>query len=99
MSADILQPLLQKIREDEKVPDAWKTGYLVTLSKKGDPSQRGNWQRIMFLSMASKLLSVIILERMKVTLDKKLRSEKQGSAETDHILTKLLHCVSSPNSP
>ena len=90
-SAEMLQPLLQKIWEEEKVPDAWKIGYLVKLPKKGDLSQCGNWRGIMLLSIASKVLTRVILERMKEALDKELRPEQAGFRQnrscTDQIAT------------
>lgn len=90
-SAEMLQPLLQKIWEEEKIPDAWKTGYLVKLPKKGDLSQCGNWRGIMLLSIASKVLTRVILERMKEALDKELRPEQAGFRQnrscTDQIAT------------
>lgn len=65
-----------KDRERGKNPDAWKTGYLGKLLKKGDVSQCGNWREIMRLSNASKVPTKVILERMKEALNKELRSEQ-----------------------
>ena len=76
MSAEMLQPLLQKIWEQEHVPADWRLGYLVKLPKKGDLSQCGNWRGIMLLSVPSKVLTRVILERLKEALDKKLRTEQ-----------------------
>ncbi|KAL6491468.1 hypothetical protein MHYP_G00018130 [Metynnis hypsauchen] len=90
-TAEILYPLLQKIWEQEKVPADWKLGYLVKLPKKGDLSQCGNWRGIMLLSIPSKVLTRIILERLKKALDQRLRSEQAGFRQdrscTDHIAT------------
>ncbi|KAL6479464.1 hypothetical protein MHYP_G00128970 [Metynnis hypsauchen] len=77
-TAEILHPLLQKIWEQEKVPADWKLGYLVKLPKKGDLSQCSNWRGIMLLSIPSKVLTRIILERLKKALDQRLRSEQAG---------------------
>jgi len=91
MSAEMLQPLLQKIWEQEHVPADWRLGYLVKLPKKGDLSQCGNWRGIMLLSVPSKVLTRVILERLKEALDKKLRTEQAGFRQdrscTDHIAT------------
>ncbi|CAH8619556.1 unnamed protein product, partial [Heterobilharzia americana] len=56
----------------------WKKGYLVKLPKKGDLSVCKNWRGITFLSTSSKILSCIILERLKNALDSKLRPEQAG---------------------
>ena len=58
------------------VPDDWKRGLLVKLTKKGDLSWCGNWRGIMLLSIPSKVLTRIILNRMKVAVDKALRDEQ-----------------------
>jgi hypothetical protein len=90
-TAEMLHPLLLKIWEQEQVPADWKLGYLVKLPKKGDLSQCGNWRGIMLLSIPSKVLTRIILERLKEALDKRLRSEQAGFRQdrscTDHIAT------------
>lgn len=90
-TAEMLHPLLAKIWEQEQVPADWKLGYLVKLPKKGDLSQCGNWRGIMLLSIPSKVLTRIILERMKEALDKELRAEQAGFRQdrscTDHIAT------------
>ena len=91
VSAEILQPLLQKIWEDEEMPENWKIGYMVKLPKKGDLSLCNNWRGIMLLSVPSKILTRVILERLKEALDKKLRPEQAGFRKerscTDHIAT------------
>ena len=90
-SAEMLQPLLQKIWEQEQVPADWRRGHLVKLPKKGDLSQCGNWRGIMLLSVPSKVLTRVILERLKDALDKRLRAEQAGFRQdrsgTDHIAT------------
>lgn len=90
-SAEMLQPLLRKIWEQEQVPLDWKRGHLVKLPKKGDLSQCGNWRGIMLLSVPSKVLTRVILERLREALDKRLRPEQAGFRQdrscTDHIAT------------
>ena len=68
-STEMLHPLLIKICETEQIPEEWKKGYLVKLPKKGDLSSCNNWRGIMLLSIPSKILTRIILERLKKALD------------------------------
>ncbi|KAL8596941.1 hypothetical protein ACOMHN_027887 [Nucella lapillus] len=77
-STDMLHPLLVKIWETEAVPEDWKKGFLVKLPKKGDLSLCNNWRGIMLLSIPGKVVSRIILERLKTALDKTLRDEQAG---------------------
>ncbi len=64
--------------------------YIVKLPKKGDLSTRGNW-RGMLLSIPSKIMCRIILDRIQNALDKKLRTEQAGFRKekscTDQIAT------------
>ena len=61
------------------------------LPKKGDLSSCNNWRGIMLLSIPGKVLSRIMLERLKAALDKRLREEQAGFRQdrscTDHIAT------------
>ena len=58
--------------------DEWKKGLIIKLPEKGDLSHCKNWRDIMLLNMASKVFCRVILERIKMTLDKELREEQAG---------------------
>ena len=64
-----------------KIPEEWKKGL----------SYCKNWRGIMLLNMASKLFCRVILERIKIVLDAKLRVEqagfRAGRSCTDQIAT------------
>ena len=77
-STDMLHSLLSKIWEQEKVTENWKKGHLVKLPKKGDLSTCSNWWGVMLLSIPGKVLTRIMLERLKTILDKRLRDEQAG---------------------
>nr|CAH8838951.1 unnamed protein product [Trichobilharzia regenti] len=77
-TADMLTPLLHKVWEEGKVPTDWRKGYLAKLPKKGDLRLCKNWRGIMLLSTPSKILSRIILERIKDALDTELQPEQAG---------------------
>ena len=72
----MLHHLFLKIWEQEKVPTQWKNGYLVKLPKKGDLGMCRNWRGITLLSVRSKVFTRILLDRMKGTLDERLREEQ-----------------------
>lgn len=90
-STEMLWPLINKIWEQEKVPEDWKKSHLVKLPKRGDLSACSNWRGIMLLSVPGKVLSRIMLERLKSALDGRLRDEQAGFRQdrscTDHIAT------------
>ena len=78
VSERVLYGLLRKIWSSESIPEDWKQGLLVKLPKKGDLTQCKNWRGIMLLSVASKILCRIILDRMKDALDGHMRDEQAG---------------------
>ena len=54
-----------KIWRAEKMPDDWKIGLIVPLFKKGDKMKCENYRGIMLLNVIYKILSSVILERLK----------------------------------
>ena len=75
---EALHRILNFVWEKEEIPDDWKRGLLVKLTKKGDLSRCGKWRRKMLLSIPSKVLTRVILNRMKVAVNKALRDEQAG---------------------
>jgi hypothetical protein len=90
-SIEILHRLLTKIWEKEEIPEYWREGHLVKLPKKGDLHECSNYRGIMLLLVPGKVLSKIILERIKKIVDTKLRDEQAGFRQnrscTDQIAT------------
>ena len=78
MSADILLPLSQDIWQKEKFPKEWKEGIIIKVPKKGDLSQRRNWQGVTLLAVISKIFNKIILEWIKNSLEMGLQKEQAG---------------------
>jgi len=62
------------------LPDEWRSGIIVKLPKKGDLSDCYNWRGIQLhvLSLPSKILSRILLEGLKTSVDKQMRGEQAG---------------------
>jgi hypothetical protein len=87
----MLHPLLNKIWENESMPYDWKKGHLVKLPKEGDIASCNNWRGIKLLSIPGKVLTRIILERLKTVLDKTFREKQAGFHQdrscADHIAT------------
>lgn len=77
-AVDVFTPLLAKIWDAEILPDDWNKGLLVTVPKKGDLSQCNNWRGITLLSVPSKILSKVILDRLTKAVEPQLRREQAG---------------------
>ena len=77
-SVEMLYSLFEEIWEKEEIPAEWKEGYLIKIPKKGDLSRCENFRGITLLSVPGKVLNRIILERMKVEVDKTFLEEQAG---------------------
>ena len=86
-----MKELFDNIWKTEEIPEDWSLGYIIKLPKKGDLSNCQNWRGIQLLSLPSKVLARIILERMKTAIDANLRDEQAefrcGRSCTDQIAT------------
>ena len=60
------------------MPAQWKEGIVIKLPKKGDLRDCNNYRGIMLLSVQGKVLSRIILERVRGAGDPKLRDQHAG---------------------
>ncbi|KAE9412925.1 hypothetical protein Angca_009389, partial [Angiostrongylus cantonensis] len=91
-----LAPLFTRYLSECKVPTQWKTSKTVSLFKKGDLRDIGNYRPICSLSVVYKLFTRVILNRIRRTLDEGQPCEqagfRKGFATMDHIntLTRLI---------
>ncbi|PIK41764.1 endonuclease-reverse transcriptase [Apostichopus japonicus] len=88
-TANKLHSIICDIWDQEKIPKDWKKGLIVKLPKKGDLNECANWRGITLLPIASKILGRIVIDRIKIGIDKKLRPEqagfRQGKSTTEQI--------------
>jgi len=80
VSSKVLHSLLNKIWNEEIIPQDWKLGLLGRLPKKADLSLCKNWRGIMLSSL---------LQAKFYWTD--FRRSKQDVARRDPAVTKLLH--------
>jgi hypothetical protein len=71
--ANILEPLLKKVRNSGQIPNEWKQGLIIKLPKKGDLSECSNWRGITLLNTIEKILAIIIHNRLKEELEPRMR--------------------------
>ena len=77
-TSEILFNFFLDIWETEIIPEEWKLGLIVKLPKKGDLGSCQNWRGIQLLSLPSKVLTRILLERIKKAIDECIRDEQAG---------------------
>ena len=85
---DWLLELLQRIWQEEKIPEDWKLSEIVPIYKqKGDPMECGNNRGIKLLEHVMKLLERILDTRLRkiVSIDESQFGFMQGKGTTDAI--------------
>ena len=89
MTTTALHPLFKAIWDEEKLPGDWCKGTIIKVPKKGNLADCNNWRGITLLSIPSKVLCKIIINRLGPALDKILRKEqcgfRRGRGCADHI--------------
>ena len=78
LAADLLQPLLRDIWEEKKLPEDRTEGVIVKIPKKGALKNCNKSRGITLLSVPSKILAKIIIQRIAETVDQHLRREHAG---------------------
>ncbi|XP_049318579.1 LINE-1 retrotransposable element ORF2 protein isoform X1 [Bactrocera dorsalis] len=86
-----MQQLLCKMWSDESMPTDWNLSMLCPIHKKGDPTICANYRGISLLNIAYKVLSSVLCERLKPTVNKLIGPYqcgfRPGKSTTDQIFT------------
>ncbi|RUS68725.1 hypothetical protein EGW08_023513 [Elysia chlorotica] len=72
MAAEIIKPLFTRIWGKKELPKDWTAGIIVKIPKKGTHSDCNNWRGITLLSIPSKILSKIIIQRISEAWQRQL---------------------------
>ena len=86
---DWLLELMEEVWRTGVVPQDWKDAELVPLYKKGDRMKCDNYRGVSLLSVPGKVLSLILLERLKKIIEPQLQEAqcgfREGRGTTDQI--------------
>ena len=78
LAADLRQPLFKDIWEGKKLPEDWTERVIVKIPKKGALNNCNDGRGISLLSVSSKILAKINLQRIANTVDQQLKREQAG---------------------
>ena len=73
-----LHQLIERVWHTERCPQAWKDAAIVTLYKKGDSTDCGNYRGISLLSIPGKVYALTLLNRLRVEMDALVMEEQAG---------------------
>lgn len=83
LAAEILLPLFTTIWAGKVIPTDWTEGIVVKILKKRALNNCNNWRGITLLSIPSKILGKIIIQRLHDAVDQQLREEKRASRRVE----------------
>lgn len=86
-----MHQLLCKIWSEECMPSDWNLSILCPIHKKGDPTMRANYRGISLLNISYKVLSSVLCERLKPTVNRLIGPYqcgfRPGKSTIDQIFT------------
>jgi len=71
-----LHLLINVIWKEQCLPENWKKSLIVKVPKKGDLTQCDNYRSISLLSVPSKILCWVLIDRLKGGVDEIIRQEQ-----------------------
>lgn len=74
-TTDTVKELIDTIWSLEKVPLKWKRGLIIKIPKKGNLRKCKNWRGVTLLPVVSKKLGRIVIDRIRMGIDHRLRKE------------------------
>ena len=77
-TTDRVKELIDTIWSLEKVPRKWKRGLIIKIPKKANLRECKNWRGVTLLPVVSKILGRIVIDRIRMGIDRRLRKEQAG---------------------
>uniref|UniRef100_A0A3P9MG11 Reverse transcriptase domain-containing protein n=1 Tax=Oryzias latipes TaxID=8090 RepID=A0A3P9MG11_ORYLA len=77
-ASKILQPFFKTVWISASIPEEWTKGVIIKIPKKGTLSECNNWRGITLLSIPSKIMAKIIINRLSEAVNAILRKEQAG---------------------
>ena len=82
-----------KVWEEGHVPQAWKDANIVTIYKKGDRTECGNYRGISLLSAAGKIFARILLNRLSSHITPEVVPETQYGFGSNRSTVDMIFCL------
>ena len=88
-----LHQLITNAWEVGSVPQAWKAASIVTIYKKGDRTDYGNYRRISLLSIAGKIFARILLNRLPTHITPEVVPDAQSGFRGNRSTVDMIYCL------
>ena len=88
-----LLKLIQQVWEEGSVPQEWKDANIITIFKKGDRTQCGNYRGISLLSIAGKAFARILLNRLATHITPSIVPETQCGFRRNRSTVDMIFCL------
>ena len=90
-----LHQLITNTWEVSSVPQAWKDASIITIYKKGDRTDYGNYRGISLLSIAGKIFARILLNRLSTHITPEVVPETQCGFRGNQSTVDMIFCALS----
>ena len=90
---DQLHKIILRAWQEENVPQEWKDANLVTIFKKGDRTECGNYRGISLLSIAGKAFARILLNRLEKHVTHQIIPETQCGFRSNRSTIDMIFCL------
>ena len=87
---DHIHAICQKAWEQERMPEEWTKSVIITIPKKGDLRECSNYRTISLMNHMSKVMMMILLERLKPQLEPYLSEEQAGFRKDRSTIQQIL---------
>jgi len=77
-AATKVKEVVDVVWREEKTTEKWRKGPIVELPKKENLRECKNWRKFTLLSDVSKLMRKIVVDRIRIGVESKLRKEQAG---------------------
>lgn len=99
-SVEILQKQIEKIWNEESLPEDWKMALIHPLHKKGSMKNINNYRGISLLPVTYKILSLAILERLEAQVEHQIgeyqggfRKSRSTAEQIQNLKTVIRYCT------
>jgi hypothetical protein len=93
--SEALFTIIRKIWLTGEIPEAWQAARIVSIFKKNDPTDRGNYRGISLIAVALKILSAIVARRVSKSVEEThgLAREQGGFRSKEEAIAQVIALI------
>jgi len=85
---DELHRICKQVWKEGRIPEGWAKSKIITIPKKGDLRECSNYRTISLLNHMGKVLTMVLLERLKAQVEPHMSEEQAGFRKDRNMIHK-----------